>query len=43
VDEATTVTFSNAGIAARAPMALTISMISGTPDTLRVFIEYTVD
>jgi hypothetical protein len=43
VDEASTATFSNAGIAARAPLALTISMISGTPDTLRVFIEYTVD
>lgn len=41
--EASTSAFTNAGIAARAPLALTISAISGTPDTLRVFVEYTVD
>jgi hypothetical protein len=38
-----TTTFTNAGIAARAPVALTISAVSGTPDTLRVFVEYTID
>jgi hypothetical protein len=42
-DSANTTSFSNAGIAARVPLALTISAVSGTPDTLRVFIEYTVD
>jgi hypothetical protein len=36
-------TFSNAGIAARVPLALTITAVSGTPDTLRVHIEYTID
>lgn len=41
--EASTTTFSKATIAARAPLALTIPMISGTPDTLRVFVEYMVD
>lgn len=39
----TTSAFSNATIAARAPVALLISAVSGTPDTLRVFISYTVD
>ncbi|HNY42326.1 MAG TPA: hypothetical protein PKJ41_18125 [Bryobacteraceae bacterium] len=42
-NEASAMTFSNASIAARSPLALTLSVISGTPDTLRVFIEYTVD
>jgi len=41
--EAATTMFANAAIAGRAPLALTISAISGTPDTLRVFVEYTVD
>jgi hypothetical protein len=36
-------TFTNAGIAARVPLALTITAVSGTPDTLRVHIEYTID
>ena len=36
-------TFTNASIAARVPVALLISAVSGTPDTLRVFISYTVD
>lgn len=42
-DQEATAAFINAGIAARAPVALLISAISGTPDTLRVFISYTVD
>jgi hypothetical protein len=42
-DEASSTSFSNAGIAARAPLALTISAINGTPDTLRVFVEYTAN
>lgn len=42
VDSAASTTFSNAGIAANVPVALTISAVSGTPDTLRVHIEYTV-
>jgi hypothetical protein len=33
-------TFSNAGIALRVPVALTISAVTGTPDTLRVHVEY---
>ncbi len=36
-------TFSNASIAANVPVALTISAVSGTPDTLRVHISYTVN
>lgn len=36
-----TTSFANAGIAAQVPVALTISAVSGTPDTLRVHIEYT--
>lgn len=36
-------TFSNAGIAARVPLALTITAVSGTPDTVRVHVEYTID
>jgi hypothetical protein len=35
--------FSNAGVAARVPLALTILDVSGVPDTLRVYIEYSVD
>lgn len=42
-DGASSTTFSNATIAAEVPLALTITAVSGTPDTLRVFIEYTVD
>lgn len=42
-DQETTVTFSNAAIPARVPLALLISAVSGTPDTLRVFISYSVD
>ncbi len=42
-DQAVSTSFSNAGIAARVPLALTISAVSGTPDTLRVYIEYSVD
>lgn len=38
-----TTTFSNAGIAANVPLALTISAVSGTPEVLRVFITYKVD
>ena len=40
-NEAEVTSFDNAGIAARVPLALTISAVSGTPDTLRVHIEYT--
>lgn len=42
-DEASTTAFAKAVITARAPLALTIPLISGTPDTLRVYVEYTVD
>jgi hypothetical protein len=42
-DSATSTTFSNASIAANVPVALTISAVSGTPDTLRVHISYTVN
>ncbi len=43
MDEAASTTFSKAGIAARVPVALTIAAVSGSPDTLRVHIEYSVD
>ncbi len=39
-NEEVATSFDNASIAARTPLALTISAVSGTPDTLRVFIEY---
>ena len=42
-DGATSTTFSNAGIAANVPVALLISAVSGTPDTLRVYVTYTID
>lgn len=42
-DQEATSAFVSPGIAARAPVALVISGVSGTPDTLRVFISYTVD
>jgi len=42
-DGATSTTFTNAGIAANVPLALTISAVTGTPDTLRVFVTYSVD
>lgn len=42
-DSATSTTFSNASIAANVPVALTISAVSGTPDTLRVHISYSVN
>jgi hypothetical protein len=42
-DSAASTTFTNAGIASRVPVALTISAVSGTPDTLRVHVEFTVD
>lgn len=42
-NEEVSTSFTNAGIAARVPMALLISAVSGVPDTLRVFISYTVD
>jgi hypothetical protein len=42
-DEAVSTSFSNAGIAGRVPVALTIAAVSGSPDTLRVYIEYSLD
>lgn len=42
-DQESTVSFLNSSIAARAPLALLVSAVSGTPNTLRVFISYTVD
>lgn len=42
-DGATSTTFSNAGLAADVPIALLITAVSGTPDTVRVFVKYTVD
>ena len=41
--EAATTAFSKAGIAGRVPLALTMAAVTGGPDTLRVYIEYTVD
>jgi hypothetical protein len=38
---ASTTTFSSASVAADTPVALTISAVSGTPDTLRVHVYYT--
>lgn len=40
---ASTTTFSSAAVTADSPVALTISSVTGTPDTLRVTIYYTVD
>lgn len=37
-----TTTFSNASIAQRVPVALTVSAVSGTPRALRVHVEYTI-
>ena len=42
-NEEVTTSFANAGIAARVPVALTISAVSGTPDTLRVHVSYIVN
>jgi len=40
---ANTTSFAAAAVTSRSPVALTISSVSGTPDTLRVHIESTVD
>lgn len=40
---ANTTSFAAAAITARNPIALTISAVNGTPDTLRVHIEATID
>jgi hypothetical protein len=40
---ANTTSFAAAAVTSRSPVALTISSITGTPDTLRVHIEATVD
>jgi hypothetical protein len=40
---ANTTSFASAAVTARAPIALTISAVTGTPDTLRVHVEGTVD
>lgn len=40
---ANTTTFSAAAVTSRSPVALTISSVTGTPDTLRVHVEATVD
>jgi hypothetical protein len=42
-NEASTASFSNATVAPRVPLALRVTAVSGTPATLRVHIEYTVD
>ncbi len=42
-DGATSTTFSNASIAANVPVALLITAVSGTPDTLRIYFTYTID
>lgn len=42
-DSAVSTTFTNATLAANVPVALTISAVSGTPDTLRVHIKGTID
>jgi len=42
-DQAVTTSFSNAGIAAEVPVALLISAVSGTPNTLRVYVSYQVN
>jgi hypothetical protein len=40
---ASTTSFASAAVTADSPVALTISSVTGTPDTLRVTIYYTVD
>lgn len=40
---ASTTSFASAAVSADSPVALTISSVTGTPDTLRVTIYYTVD
>jgi hypothetical protein len=40
---ASTTSFASAAVTADTPVALTISSVTGTPDTLRVTIYYTVD
>lgn len=42
-NEEVTTSFTNAGIAARVPLALVISAVTGTPDVVRVNISYTRD
>lgn len=43
VDSAVSTTFSSTAVAADVPVALTISVVSGTPDTLRVTIKGTIN
>lgn len=42
-DSAVSTTFTNPTLAADVPVALTISAVSGTPDTLRVHLKGTID
>lgn len=42
-DSANTTSFANATIAARVPLNLQIGTITGTPTSLRVHVEYTID
>lgn len=39
-DSASTTSFANAGIAAGVPVALLLTAVSGTPNTLRVHVTY---
>jgi hypothetical protein len=42
-DSQTTTSFSNATIAARVPLNLQLTAANGTPTSLRVHLEYTID
>ena len=42
-DSQATTTFTNATIAARVPLNLQVTAASGTPSSLRVHVEYTID
>lgn len=42
-DEQASTTFTNAGIASRVPLALTIASVANAPTDVRVYVEYTID
>lgn len=42
-DSQTTTTFTNATIAARVPLNLQVTAVSGTPTSVRIHVEYTID
>lgn len=42
-DEQATTSFTNAGIASRAPMSLDVDAVASAPGTVRIHVEYTID